>query len=462
MKMLTIVLTLVFVGSSTVATNAQDKETTKQAQTSGELQKLGAKLKKAVAAGELSKEEALAKYKEAAGEPKAKAAKKKSKNAGVDLEALGAKLKEAVAAGKLTEKEAIAKYNEAAGEPKAKAAKKKSKNADVDLETLGAKLKEAVAAGKLTKEEAIAKYNESTGKLKIKSKLDGVKNKEVSSGSILEALFRSVEKGDLTADEAMKKFKSIRTPKKTESKPGSKSELRASPKNLKALKELSTTLPKTSTGDDKEGPVSTFIFGWAANATHRFLDNSHTGKPRKINGLSFRLDHREHAAIGRTWENVKVRVAHGDFSSISYNRSTKYELIDEPVVVFDQQWSFPALTGFPPLEPASWGGPQNSLSFRFDEPFEYNGKDAIYVEFKFSGGTADDGREWKGELPKGFEYFLDSMPEIGGWRIALEDSRSGGVYRGPARVAAVTSYTAGGQSVWTSSPKGMPFIRWDE
>ena len=109
MKMLTIVLTLVFVGSSTVATNAQDKDTSKQAQTSGELQKFGAKLKKAVADGELSKEEAIAKYNEAADKPKAKAAKKKSKNADVDLETLGAKLKEAVAAGKLTKEEAIAK-----------------------------------------------------------------------------------------------------------------------------------------------------------------------------------------------------------------------------------------------------------------------------------------------------------------------------------------------------------------
>ena len=289
-------------------------------------------------------------------------------------------------------------------------------------------------------------------------KKSGAATKEKSQRPNLEALFRAVEKGELTAEEALQKYKaSFRS-----RKPTGKGAFRGSSLDLDQLQELSKTLPSNSTAGDKEGPGSTFIFGWAANATHRFMDSSHTGKPRKINGLSFRLDHRDHNAVGRSWENVTIRVAHGDFGSIDYNASRNYELVDKPVKLFDKSWSFPALKGFPPLEPASWGGPQNSLSFRFDTPFEYNGKDAIYVEFKFSGGTAEDGREWKGELPYGFEYFLDSMPEVGGWRTALKDARTGGIYRGPARVAAATSYTAGGQSVWTSSSKGMPFIRWDE
>lgn len=379
----------------------------------------------------------------------------------IDLDALGAKLKAAIASGKMTEEEAIEVFKKAAaGQAKDDKAKKgqpgkDSKPASVDLEALGAKLKAAVAAGKLTDEEALAIYNKAAaGQDKFK---DGEESKPAAKIDLYK-LFRLVEEGELTAKEAMAKYKAAATRKDAPAKknfPGK-------PQSLEDLKKLSQNLPVTSTGTDKEGPNSTFIFGWAGNATHRFMDNSHLGKPRQIRGISFRLDYREHDAIGRTWENVTVRVGHGNFSSIQYNKSREYELVDEPVTVFDKQWSFPALKGFPPLEPASWGGPQNSLSFRFDEPFQYNGKDAIYVEFIFSGGRADDGREWKGELPRGFEYFLDSMPEVGGWRVALENSRSGGIYRGPARVAAVTSYTAGGQSVWTSSPKGMPFIRWDE
>jgi translation initiation factor 1 (eIF-1/SUI1) len=453
-----------------------------------DLKTLAAQLKKAVQAGKLTEKEAAAKLNAAAGKGKpadkgkpagkapAKPGAKKAPAKDVDLKTLAAQLKKAVQAGKLTEKEAIAKLNAAAGKGKpadkgkpagkapAKPGAKKAPAKDVDLERLSIELKKAVAAGKLTKEQAIEKYNAAAGKAGAKgTDKKGPPPKKVSApGADLETLFRLVEKGELTAEEALKKYKASFSPRKPAKKPTKKPAFRGSSRSVKELQELSKTLPTTSTAGDKEGPVSTFIFGWAANATHRFMDFSHTGKPRNVNGLSFRLDHRDHNAIGRTWENVTVRVAHGDFSSIEYNASRNYELVDEPVKVFDKSWSFPGLKGFPPLEPASWGGPQNSLSFRFDKPFEYNGKDAIYVEFKFSGGTAEDGREWKGELPYGFEYFLDSMPEVGGWRTALENSRTGGIYRGPARVAAVTSYTAGGQSVWTSSSKGLPFIRWDE
>jgi hypothetical protein len=226
---------------------------------------------------------------------------------------------------------------------------------------------------------------------------------------------------------------------------------------LEEQKKLSASLPTTSTAGDEEGPVATGFFGWAAEATHRFMDNSHQGKPRLITGLSFRLDHRDHDSIGRDWENVTIRIAHGDWSSIRYNTSAEFALVDDPHVAFSKPWSFPTLKGFPPTKPADWGGPQNALSFRFDEPFAYNGKDAIYVEFVFTGGKAEDGRPWKGDLPFGFEYFLDSMPESGGWRVA---QRPVDLYREP-RVEAVVSYTAGGQSVWTSSPKGMPYLKWD-
>jgi len=250
-------------------------------------------------------------------------------------------------------------------------------------------------------------------------------------------LRRAVEAGKLTKKQAAAKYRSAT--------------------DLEEQKKLSASLPTTSTAGDDEGPVATGFFGWAAEATHRFMDNSHQGKPRLITGLSFRLDHRDHDSIGRDWENVTIRIAHGDWSSIRYNASAEFALVDDTRVAFSKPWSFPTLRGVPPTKPAEWGGPQNALSFRFDEPFAYNGKDAIYVEFVFTGGTAEDGRPWEGDLPFGFEYFLDSMPESGGWRVAQQPV---GLYREP-RVEAVVSYTAGGQSVWTSSPKGMPYLRWE-
>lgn len=317
-----------------------------------------------------------------------------------------------------------------------------------DLQEIWAQIQAAVKAGKLTQEQADAK---------MRAIKEGAtkKRREKDFDAQLETLFRLVEKRELTAAQAMAKYRAMVDSSK---KKGSRA---LTPEEVARLKQLDKTLPRTSTAGEEEGPASTFIFGWAANATHRFMDNSHRGKPRKIHGLSFRLDYRNHNAIGRTWENVTVRIAHGDFDSIQYNRSREFKLLDKSVKVFDRKWSFPTVKGFPPLKPASWGGPKNSLNFRFDEPFEYNGKDAIYVEFKFSGGKADDGREWKGELPFGFEYYLDSMPEVGGWRLVAKDGFEGPIYNKPPRVQAVTSYTAGGQSVWTSSPKGMPYIKWD-
>jgi polyhydroxyalkanoate synthesis regulator phasin len=385
------------------------------------------------------------------------------RDSSANLKKLAVKLKAAVTSGKMTEKEAREQYFKAtkrAGVDVEVSEKKRAKGStkrDADYKAIWANLQELVKSGKLTPEDANAKMSTIKKAAEFKDgngdKFNKGKN-GVDLDILLATLFRRVERGELTAEEAMAKYRATRGPKKF----GGKSGIGRRAINLEKLMEFSKTLPTTSTATDREGPVSTFIFGWAANATHRFMDNSHTGKPRKIRGLSFRLDYRDHDTIARTWKNVTVRVAHGDWSSIQYNKSTDFKLIDTPVKLFDKQWSFPACQGFPPLEPASWGGLQNSLSFRFDQPFEYNGKDAIYVEFKFSDGTADDGREWKGELPFGFEYYLDSMPESGGWRVA---EKPRGLFRSP-RVEAATSYTAGGQSVWTSAAKGMPFIRWDE
>ena len=338
-------------------------------------------------------------------------------------------------------------------------AQEKPAQENVDLDKLAGQLKAAVKAGKLSKEEAIKKYKLAVGKLKgIAGQAGGTKKQgQPEKNGFVIKLKRLVEAGKLTKEEATDLYRSaVEITSNSENglnKPGFRNFKKLS---LEEQKELSKTLPTVSTAGEKEGPAATGLFGWAAAATHRFMDNSHTGEPREIHGMSFRLDHRDHDTIGRTWDKVTIRIAHGDWSSIKYNASKEFRLIDEAVVTFDREWSFPTLKGFPALEPAEWGGPQNSLNFRFDKPFAYNGKDAIFVEFVFSGGKAEDGRPWKGDLPFGFEYFLDSMPEEGGWRVA---ERPRGLFRAP-RVEAATSYTAGGQSVWTAAAKGLPYIKW--
>jgi hypothetical protein len=177
-----------------------------------------------------------------------------------------------------------------------------------------------------------------------------------------------------------------------------------------------THMTTPSTGTETEGPAAALIFGWAANQGHRFMDASHAdNKPRSIKSISFRSDYRNHNAIGRTWSKVTVHAAHGDYNSIQYNKSSAYTLKDTRTLVFDKTWSFPALSGYPSLNPALWGGVRNSLTFRFSRPWTYNGKDAIFLEFRFSGGVADNNVPWNGPTPAGFEYYLDSM-HASAWR----------------------------------------------
>jgi hypothetical protein len=293
------------------------------------------------------------------------------------------------------------------------------------LAALKKELAKAVEAGKLTKEQAVQKYDAIAARL---GKTDD-KSETPDLSAFTGKLKVLVAEGKLTKAEAEDLYLSVISGKPSKAKGLKKTGVKGSDykipgQSLEEQQKLSATLPTTSTAGDQEGPVATGFFGWAADATHRFMDNSHLGEPRLIEGLSFRLDHRDHDSIGRSWENVTIRIAHGNWSSIKYNASEEFDLVDEAVVAFSKPWSFPTLKGFPVTEPAEWGGPQNALNFRFDQPFEYNGKDAIYVEFVFAGGKTEDGRPWEGDLPFGFEYYLDSMPEAGGWRVAESPSGS--------------------------------------
>lgn len=379
---------------------------------------------------------------------------KKKQSASQSLEAIKAQIGAALKSGQITEAQAKEKLQSLSGKnPENMKAKG---NSTSEMEAAKAQINAALKAGKITESEAKAKYKALYSK-GVKSPNEKAKGPtEQAHAEFIEKLAELVEAGKLTKAEATELYHSvIKKPAFTPKKGVKGADYKINdPEEQKRLQKI---LPLTSTGDDNEGPVACGFFGWAADATHRFMDNSHQGDARQIHGLSFRLDYRDHDTIGRTWDNITVKIAHGKWSSIKYNASQDYELLDQETIVFSKEWTFPTLKGYPALKPAEWGGPQNCLNFQFDKPFMYNGKDAIYVEFTFSGGKAEDGRNWEGDLPYGFEYFLDSMQQIGGWRMAGEAK---GLYL-PPRVEAVVSYTAGGQSVWTSSAKGMPFLNWD-
>ncbi len=395
--------------------------------------------------------------------PVVKSADSKKTKTDVDVDSIKARIEAAVKAGKITEQQAKEKYQALYGKKLETDDRKKSagEKSDKDLDAIKSQIEAAVKSGEITEAQAKQKYAALYGdNTEIGKEKDGAgKGKGLATEEYAEfigRLAKLVESGRLTKKEATDLYNSVVRKKPITPKKG----VNGTDYKINSLdeqKRLQKILPLTSTGDDKEGPVACGFFGWAADATHRFMDNSHQGDARQIHGLSFRLDYRDHDTIGRTWDNITVKIAHGKWSSIKYNASRDYELLDQETTVFSKEWTFPTLKGYPALKPAEWGGPQNCLNFQFDKPFMYNGKDAIYVEFTFSGGKTEDGRNWGGDLPYGFEYFLDSMQQIGGWRMAGEAK---GLYL-PPRVEAVVSYTAGGQSVWTSSAKGMPYLNWD-
>ena len=214
------------------------------------------------------------------------------------------------------------------------------KTSDADLLELKKRLAAAVEAGKLTEEEALKKYEAIAGDKELKKPSNGKATTPAKkattpakkdSSAFLKKLTELVESGKLSKQDATELYYSVI---KSEPLDGAKKLPKKSINgadykinSLEEQKRLSKILPMTSTGDEKEGPVACGFFGWAADATHRFMDNSHQGSPRMIHGLSFRLDHRDHDTIGRTWENITIRVAHGDWSTIKYNTSREYKLL---------------------------------------------------------------------------------------------------------------------------------------
>jgi len=166
-----------------------------------------------------------------------------------------------------------------------------------------------------------------------------------------------------------------------------------------------------ATGTATEGDSASIGFGWSRDHVYRLIDDSHTGKSVSIKRVSFRLDGATQKAFARGWSQMTIHVAHASWSSLQLYKSSDFKLTDTKVKVFDQKWSFPALNGKPPLSPASWGGVQNSLSFSFSQPWIYNGKDAIFIEFTFKGGTSPAAIKWDPTWvpPKEFIYYLDTQ-----------------------------------------------------
>ena len=159
---------------------------------------------------------------------------------------------------------------------------------DSPSDSVSEKIKAAVAAGKISAEEGQAKWAAYLRGLKTKPAA-GAKTK-ADLDELGQQLKAAVAAGKLSQAEALAKWNKA-----------------AGAKKRRAARGKAPFLPSTATAPEPdgglttpteaaslEGSASSFIFGWAANATHRFVDDSHHGEPISIRGLSFRLDPRAH------------------------------------------------------------------------------------------------------------------------------------------------------------------------
>ncbi len=194
-----------------------------------------------------------------------------------------------------------------------------------------------------------------------------------------------------------------------------------------AIAQQYVTTPPT--GTDQDGAGACFIFGWSSKMQMRFLDETHSmGTPMSLKASSFSTDYRDHNAIGRTWDKLTLDIAKADYNSAS-RKNAKVTLLSAPTRVFDRKWSFPTLSGKPALNPTSWGGPQGSLNFNFSQPWLYDGRDAIFTDYVFTGGVAANAATWGENFTNGFEYYLDTL-DAKGW---TSTTRAGATATVPAQ-----------------------------
>ena len=162
-----------------------------------------------------------------------------------------------------------------------------------------------------------------------------------------------------------------------------------------------------------EGASRGSSFGRYANARHQNIDNVHKGKAYTITEVAFRLDNWNHSrftAMGRTWSNVKLNVAETDFSKATNSWAANVGTAT-PSTVYNTKADWPTQTGFPIIKPDVWGGLAAKLRFPFSKPWVYTGKNAMLLDYTFSGGSMANNAAWgtttTGSSPS-FSYYLDS------------------------------------------------------
>lgn len=147
---------------------------------------------------------------------------------------------------------------------------------------------------------------------------------------------------------------------------------------------------------------SSYLGGYT-NQRYQLVDGSQTGTARSLKSLSMRRDTDPgYAMVGRSWQQVSLRLGGGHFESFSSTFSQNFRA--SPALLFEGAvtWSVP--TGLS-TRPAPFGA--DGASFPFRVPYVYDGRDDLVCEMEFQGGRRSDAASWN----TGFllPYYLDGV-----------------------------------------------------
>ncbi|MCB9869216.1 MAG: hypothetical protein H6837_05110 [Planctomycetes bacterium] len=237
-----------------------------------------------------------------------------------------------------------------------------------------------------------------------------------------------------------------------------------------------------------EGEWYAYRLGAYPEARYMRVDGELRGAPRLIDEIAHRFDYRSHStstAMGRTFTNVSLRVAHCDFDKLT--RTFAAVPTTTPALVFSQNVTWPSVTGRPLTNPAMWASTNGSLRFPFKQGFVYTGAADLCLDFDFSGGTLANNSAWGTSTAR--TYYLDGYPSryynygsltvygLAGTNVGCVDSGTanniGGLgyvyaylygpnyattsYRNLYRIYSYSYYTATGKPlVWGLSLGGKP------
>lgn len=199
------------------------------------------------------------------------------------------------------------------------------------------------------------------------------------------------------------------------------------------------------------------VLGIYRDGRQQFCFADHVGGTAKVLGsISMRRSTRSNTNEARSWANMEIRIGTADFTKMTDDWNA---MLNAPTTVFSAKAAFAGTTGAPSQTPAPWGNfaAPNDMTFPFSAKYVYTATDALTVDFRFTGGTLNNGASWG--ATSGVAYYVDGYLTAGpnSWVERV------GTVRGSTSCLATGATNASYLNTWMMSeyiPGGNAQHRW--